>query len=872
MPPIGRSGKTTADPTKTSDSSGRTPVDRPRDGPLDQGRFAPGTILAGRYRVVGLLGLGGMGEVYRADDLRLRESVALKLLRPDLAADPVRLARLHAEVRIARNVSHPHVCRVHDIGEADGLTFLSMEYVDGEDLAALLKRVGRLPAERAVVVARQICAGLAAVHESGALHRDLKPSNVMIDGRGHARLTDFGLAVVADEARGEAPEIAGTPAYMAPEQIAGTALTPQTDLFALGLVLYELFTGRAAFPAGSKPGAEETERTAPLQPSSHVADLDPRIERVILQCLETVPERRPASAGAVAAALSGDDALAAAIAAGETPSPAMVAAAGEGAGFRPVTALAVAALGLLVFTLHVVFQDHVTFFAQIPLEKPPAVLAERAREVMRRLGYPEPRSQDFGFTYDDAFLQYTEDHDASPRRWEALRVGQPAAISFWCWEDAVEGGPRELSHPALRGGPGLPQGIAVLHLDTRGRLLHFLLVPWAGYAALETAPDWNVPLALAGLDPAALRPAEPTSIPAVFADRRAAWEGVFPEAPRFPLRVEAAAFRGRIVDFRILAPWTGAAPAPRLDASTLEGGIMALLVPVLIAGLFLARRNYRLGRGDRKSAWRVAVVAFACQLLSSLFWNVHAGSPLDQWQSLSSAVGKALFMSAQLWVFYMALEPYARRRWPETLIAWSRLLSGRFRDPLVGRDLLVGALIAPSAFALLILCHTVQVWIGEPGPRLLEAPLYLTLGVQNFAFRLFDMLRVAILVGMMALLFLVLLRALLRHQAAALWAVFAAFTAILALGWGRGRLSWVELLAYASISVLFCVTLRFGLLAAIVAMFLALLLDSPMTTNPWAWYAQTTFLLCGLFAAVVGWGLYASLAGRSIGWSRLLEE
>jgi hypothetical protein len=869
MAPIDRPRNTTTDPTRTSDGSGRGPAGQQSDAPLDRGRFAPGTILAGRYRVVGLLGLGGMGEVYRADDLRLRQSVALKLLRAGFANDAGRLARLHAEVRIARNVSHPNVCRVHDIGEADGLTFLIMEYVDGEDLAALLTRVGRLPAERAVMVARQICAGLAAVHESGALHRDLKPSNVMIDGRGHARLTDFGLAVAADEARG-LREIAGTPAYMAPEQIAGAGLTPQTDLFALGLVLYEMFTGQAALPASSNSSAPSTERAALLPPSSHVADLDPRIERVILQCLETVPERRPASAGAVAAALSGDSALAAAIAAGETPSPDMVVAAGEGAGFKPVTALAVAALTILVFTLHLVFQDHVTFFAQIPFEKPPAVLAERARDVLRKLGYSEPRSQDFGLGYDSGFLQYIEDHDSSPRRWDVLRSGQPAAVTFWCWEDVQ--GPREPSHPAIRGGPGLGPGIGVLHLDTRGRLLYFLLVPGAGPAVPETAPDWSVPLALAGLDPAALRPVEPTFTPAVFADRRAAWEGVFPDAKQFPLRVEAAALHGRIADFRIIAPWTNGEATSSVNVTALEGGFTTLLVPVLIAGLFLARRNYRLGRGDRKSAWRVGVVAFACPVLSWLFWNVHAGSPLEQWQSLSHGLEKALFAGGQLWVFYMAVEPYARRRWPETLIAWSRLLAGRFRDRLVGRDLLVGTLIAPACFVLLILGHSVQVWLGQPAPRLLEAPLYVLLGPQNCAFRLFDMLGLAILMGMMMQLFLVLMRVLLRHQALALAAFFAVWTAILALGWGRGRLSVAELLAYAAMVGLFCVALRFGLLAAVVAIFLAMLLDSPVTTDLWAWYAQPTLLLSCLFAALVGWGLYASLAGRSLEWSRLLEE
>ena len=161
---------------------------------IDHGRFPPGTLLGGRYRIVGRLGRGGMGEVYRADDLKLAQPVALKFLPAEVDHDPARLMQLHSEVRMARQVSHPNVCRVYDIGEVDGHTFLSMEYVDGEELGSLLRRIGRFPVERALEMARQICAGLAAAHERGVIHRDLKPANVMLDGAGKVRITDFGLA------------------------------------------------------------------------------------------------------------------------------------------------------------------------------------------------------------------------------------------------------------------------------------------------------------------------------------------------------------------------------------------------------------------------------------------------------------------------------------------------------------------------------------------------------------------------------------------------------------------------------------------------------------------------------------------------------
>ncbi len=214
----------------------------PSSGPPAGQRFVPGALIENRYRVLGLLGQGGMGEVYRADDLRLGHPVALKFLPAALDRDPAARERFLGEVRTARRVSHPNVCRVHDLGEANGQHFLTMEYIDGEDLASLLRRIGRLPGDKALEVARQIGAGLAAAHDSGVLHRDLKPANVMIDGRGRARITDFGLAGLAGSF--EDDQIAGTPAYMAPEQLRGGPLDERSDLYAYGLVCYELFTGK----------------------------------------------------------------------------------------------------------------------------------------------------------------------------------------------------------------------------------------------------------------------------------------------------------------------------------------------------------------------------------------------------------------------------------------------------------------------------------------------------------------------------------------------------------------------------------------------------------------------------------------------------
>jgi serine/threonine-protein kinase len=164
-----------------------------------------------------------MGEVYRATDLTLGQVVALKFLPEATARDERLLARFYNEVRIARQVAHPNVCRVYDIGQVDGLHYISMEYVDGEDLGSLLRRIGRLPVDKALETARKLCAGLAAAHEKGVLHRDLKPANIMIDGRGQVLIMDFGLAGFSGQVQGDIRS--GTPAYMSPEQLAGTEVT-----------------------------------------------------------------------------------------------------------------------------------------------------------------------------------------------------------------------------------------------------------------------------------------------------------------------------------------------------------------------------------------------------------------------------------------------------------------------------------------------------------------------------------------------------------------------------------------------------------------------------------------------------------------------
>jgi len=244
------------------------------------------------------LGSGGMGMVYQADDLKLNVPVALKFLSPSPTNYQRRLELLLNEVRLARQITHPNVCRLYDVGEIDNQHFLSMEYVEGEDLGSLLRRIGRLPKDKAINIGLEICHALEAAHARGILHRDLKPANLMIDANGRAKIMDFGLAVFGRTPE-SSREIAGTPDYMAPEQRGGYS-SVQTDIYAVGLILYELFTGRSARRDLIPRDKTEDGSPLPVPPD----DLEPVIERIIRHCLERDPGLRPASIGAVAAALA----------------------------------------------------------------------------------------------------------------------------------------------------------------------------------------------------------------------------------------------------------------------------------------------------------------------------------------------------------------------------------------------------------------------------------------------------------------------------------------------------------------------------------------------------------------------------------------
>jgi tRNA A-37 threonylcarbamoyl transferase component Bud32 len=264
-----------------------------------------GSLFAGRYLVVEELGKGGMGRVYHALDTKVDEDVALKIINPEIAADAKIIQRFRNELKTTRSITHRNVCRMYDLSEHDKCLFISMEYIPGEDLGDMIRRLGRLPVEKALSIARQVCEGLAEVHRLGVVHRDLKPGNIMIDKAGNAKIMDFGLARTPHGVKlTEVGHVVGTPSFMSPEQINGETVDERSDLFSLGVIMYSMATGELPFKADTVLALALQHKT---QHPRHPRALNPHISeglaRIILKCLEIDPAKRYPNAPALLADL-----------------------------------------------------------------------------------------------------------------------------------------------------------------------------------------------------------------------------------------------------------------------------------------------------------------------------------------------------------------------------------------------------------------------------------------------------------------------------------------------------------------------------------------------------------------------------------------
>jgi len=830
---------------------------------VEEGRFVAGTLLGGRYRVIGLLGRGGMGEVYRATDLTLGQAVALKFL-PEAARSNQRvLERFHGEVRIARLVSHPNVCRVYDIGEVEGMPFLSMEYVDGEDLSSLLLRIGRLPAAKALETARKLCAGLAAAHDRGVIHRDLKPQNIMINRRGEVVIMDFGLAAIAHELSG--PEARnGTPAYMAPEQLKGSGVTTRSDIYALGLVLYELFTGKRPYSGETLQQLLDQQEAAQLTSMTSIAsEIDPAVEKVIRRCLEPDPLKRPASALAVSAALPGGDALAAALAAGETPSPEIVANAGKTEGLErrySIPCLVFVALSLLGAILA---YEHTFAMNHTALVDSPDVMAHRSRELAALFGYPDVPA-DFSITlaHRDGLVDYLK-RLPGPLKWDQwLAVEAPIRTEYRESPNLLNASPYGLvdtSNP-----PPTAPGMVAVSLDGHGRLLTFDAVPYGPGKELAQPIPVETVFQAAKLDLAKFTETAPNLLPPAASDEVQAWKGPHPDLPNTELTVQIASWKGRITQARVEYPWSrpDAASEDRLTLLSKARNIFQILclaAATLVVAL-MARRNWKKGRSDRRGALRVAAARL---VLAGVGWAglAHFLPSADTLSLILAAAGGWLLSAALVWTLYLALEPEVRARWPHALVTWNRLLAGQWLDAQVGAHILLGATVGCALWAA---GETLTQWGGKSAVNASGALLY-TLGTRQWLGAHARALGVALTAGLMVFLAIFGIRQMVRKNLLAAVITAAMFT--MTESEVVHSADWVFMAAVYMLlyTALIFVLLRLGLVSTMAAIYFINSFNALTLGGDWkSWYTPAGLATLFLMLGITLFAFWRSLGSREL--------
>ncbi len=838
-----------------------------RSAVRDNARDLPsGTLIADRYRIVSRLGAGGMGEVFRAEDLTLEQPVALKFLPRGFSKSPAWVARLRQEARLARTVTHPNICRVHDLVESNGEYFLTMEYVDGEDLASLYHRIGRMPVERALDVARQICLGLAVAHSKNVLHRDLKPPNIMIDGQGQVRVTDFGVAAMAHEIP-DSDIRTGTAAYMAPEQITGRGVSVQSDIYSLGLVLFELFTGHKAFDAETIDEFAELHQNAqPPVPSQFVRDIPPEVERIILQCLEKDPAARPASALIVAAALPGSNVLSDVVAAHLTPPPEVVALASVSSTRVPTMAL-LAIIGVLIAGTWVLRSMTTSGWDHLGA-LPPGSLKERARATLgdnfvswakHASGYCDRReAENFVTKYAPPRLDMhsPDEFAGDPVYWyrEYKESLEPNGI------DSLLFGVGRVSLTD----PPLEPGSRVVVLDLQGRLLAFVASP--DLQELDIGPSEPVESFSTLLAAADLRDAVMT---------RAGWyvdlpanEGPLIEwrrpesaSPQHTADALGLAFGGRPVFF---AKTPGDKPLElshvrfkmKQRRELVSAGLQVIFMLIIAVAIPWAWRGYWSGRIDRDGAVRLAVVVFLLDFLRSVLTMGGANSLSSEMLRLSIAISRAMGLATAVGILFVVVDLSTRRYWPEILVTWNRAVRSQFRDAAVGRHIIAGVLVGCS-WVFLAAGERMLVqalgWRPRPflfGDRIAEKLFGLR---DTLASHVGSMPR-AIVDGLMFLLLLILVRMLTRNAKLAV-VVTGLLLAPVILPRGAHMLTSWLFLGFGGIGVFLIVLTRLGLLPAIVAFFVASVLSTtPFASSLSLWYADWSLLGVAIVAGLALFG------------------
>jgi serine/threonine-protein kinase len=579
--------------------------------------------------------------------------------------------------------------------------------------------------------------------------------------------------------------------------------------------------------------------------------------------------------------MPGGNPLEAAIAAGETPSPEMVAAAPKKGALRPAVAVSLLTAVFVAIGLLMLMSKQSSLHRFVPLEKSPEVLRERSRELAEKLGYPSFDSY-HGIWRETDYLEYIRDNDKTPTRWQKLGSGQPAVTQFWYRSSPQPLAPLSGGNVTFDDPPNSFSGMAEMRLDMKGRLIFFDGVPprtgEAGGAA--NGFDWETIFKEAGFNLADFQPAEPQWTPRRAFDEQRAFAGKYPEQPDIAIRVEAAAYRGRLVQFEIVEPWSE--PAGQIssqDSLTSDvPGIILLTIffTVLIISTGLAVKNARGGRSDLRGAFRVTLFLFALRMITWAFQTHHIASTDEVWLVLSG-LQSSLFWSFFAGLMYLAFEPYLRKHAPERVISWNRLLAGDWRDPLVGRDVLIGAAAALIFLVLGSLRYFIPVWFGEPPliPHIISSPGGAALfGIRGFPILFLSQVGASLVQAFMVSFLILFFSLLLRRKwlgNAAVWLMLFAFAVSGDIADGRPLSGMFWSVVMPTFMVL--TAARFGVLAMMSGLvFYHLIVFYPITTELSAWYAGD-FILCAVsLAALAIYGFYTSLAGQKIFEAKFLKD
>lgn len=672
---------------------------------------------------------------------------------------------------------------------------------------------------------------------------------------------DFGLAAIADQLSG-AEVRNGTPAYMSPEQLKGAAVTARSDLYALGLVLYELFTGKRPYEASSLQQLIDLQDSARLTSMTSVAaDIDPVVEKVIRKCLEPDPAKRPATALAVALALPGGDPLAAALAAGETPSPEMVAAAGDTEGLARKYSVPCLLLIAACLIGAVAYRQNRTALMRAPLDNPPEVLAHKSRELAVLFGYPKrPADHTIWLENRNQLVEYLNGLPA-PRNWaEWLAADAPfrsvyreSAYPLYAYPD----GEVTIENP-----PPLQPGMLQVMLDGHGRLLQFSAVPYGVADELTTPVQPEAVFRAAWLDMARFTETAPTVLPQSASDRVRAWKGPHPKIPNTELTVEIASWKGRITRVQLLYPYSrGGAQGSSFLSKIRNYSLQFLIVVGSFFIALLARRNWKLERADRQGALRVAAAYF---LFSMVAWTgvVHP-VPNERMKDLFlNSAAQWLLWAAIIWIMYLALEPAVRARWPHALVTWNRTLAGRWLDAQVGSHILIGAALGSAlwmAFKLLI------VFMGTKDRAVTDVSLFYTLGTRQWIGGHAGTLANALWMGLTIFMAIFGLRRMFRYDLLAALAASLMFTMTEGEVIHSDEWQLLTLIYVVLYMVLIFVLLRLGLVAIISAIFFGNSYNALVLGGDWkAWYAPSGLATLLLIMSIALFAFWRSLGSREL--------